>query len=263
MQNDLGRYAIKVNHFGGQVVSVIFNDIELLYLSTLSLEFKPVRGGVPVLFPQFANNGALSKHGFARNLPWIKSNEEVSSCAHRIQYSLVIEPDFNLNWPHKALLEIDLCVSPDGFKQKLTVMNAGSTSFDWTGGLHPYFAVSDLCKIEVHGLSDVKYFDCHNPIHTNPQMGKLHFDDEPCEKLFDAAPNLIIQDKQHRLAISTTEFKQWMIWNPGQSNDLADLPEDAWRSFLCVEPVIVSNPNRLNPGEVFVGEMIVGVEFSE
>jgi glucose-6-phosphate 1-epimerase len=109
----------------------------------------------------------------------------------------------------------------------------------------------------------VKYFDCHNPIHANPQMGNLHFDDEPCEKLFDAAPNMIIKDKQHRLAISTTGFKQWMIWNPGKSHDLADLPEDAWRSFLCVEPVIVSSPNRLNPGEVFIGEMSVDVEFNE
>lgn len=86
MLNDLGRYAIKVNHFGGQVVSVIFNNVELLYLSPLSSEFKPARGGIPVTFPQFANNGALSKHGFVRNLPWIKSNEEVSSFAHRIQY---------------------------------------------------------------------------------------------------------------------------------------------------------------------------------
>jgi glucose-6-phosphate 1-epimerase len=261
MQNDLGRYAIKGNHFGGQVVSVIFNDIELLYLSPLSLEFKPARGGVPVIFPQFANNGALSKHSFVRNLPWIKSNEEVSSCAHRIQYSLVIKSDFDLNWPHKALLELDLCVSPDGFIQKLTVINVGSTSFDWTGGLHPYFTVSDLCKIVVDGLSDVKYFDCHNRMNTNPQIGNLHFDGQPCEKLFDAAPNLIIQDGSHRLVISTTGFKQWMIWNPGKSHDLADLPEDAWKSFLCAEPVIVSNPDRLNPGEFFVGEMRVGVEF--
>ena len=263
MFNDHGRYAIKTNHFGGQVVSVIFNDVELLYLSHLSSEFKPARGGIPILFPQFANNCVLSKHGFARNLPWVKSNEEMSSCTHRIQYSLVIESDFHLNWPHKALLELDLCIRPDGFKQKLTVKNAGSTSFDWTGGLHPYFAVSDLCKIEVHGLRDVKYFDCHNPMHTNTQMGKLHFDDQPCEKLFYAAPNLIIQDGQNRLAISTTGFKQWMIWNPGKSHGLGDLPQDAWRSFLCVEPVIVSNSNRLNPGEVFVAEMKVGVKFME
>lgn len=260
MQNDLGRYAIKVNHFGGQVVSVIFNDIELLYLSPLNLEFKPARGGVPVLFPQFANNGALSKHGFARNLPWIKSNEEMSSCFHRIQYSLVIEPNFDLNWPHKALLELDLCVSPDGFKQKLTVMNAGTTSFDWTGGLHPYFAVSDLCKIEVDGLRDITYFDCHNPTHTNPQIGNLHFDDQPCEKLFDAAPNLIIQDKKFELVISTSGFSQWMIWNPGKMNNLADLPLDAWKSFICIEPVIVSKPNRLSPGETFVGEMAIKLQ---
>ncbi len=69
MLNDLRCCAIKVNHVDGQVLSVIFDDVELLYLSPFSSEFKPARGGVPVLFPQFANNGALSKHGFVRNLP--------------------------------------------------------------------------------------------------------------------------------------------------------------------------------------------------
>src|SRR6516225_9990491 len=29
-----------------------------------------IRGGVPVIFPQFAGEGPLPKHGFARSLPW-------------------------------------------------------------------------------------------------------------------------------------------------------------------------------------------------
>src|SRR5205823_1519128 len=45
---------------------------ERLFLSTRS-EFssgRAIRGGVPVIFPQFASEGPLPKHGFARNLPW-------------------------------------------------------------------------------------------------------------------------------------------------------------------------------------------------
>ena len=45
---------------------------EQLYLSAAS-EFRDgaaIRGGVPVVFPQFSSGGPLPKHGFARNLAW-------------------------------------------------------------------------------------------------------------------------------------------------------------------------------------------------
>lgn len=46
---------------------------ERLFLSAAS-QFRSgaaIRGGVPVIFPQFGTFGSLPKHGFARILPWI------------------------------------------------------------------------------------------------------------------------------------------------------------------------------------------------
>jgi glucose-6-phosphate 1-epimerase len=31
---------------------------------------KPIRGGIPVVFPQFGTQGPLPQHGFARNSVW-------------------------------------------------------------------------------------------------------------------------------------------------------------------------------------------------
>src|SRR5688572_25010680 len=45
---------------------------ERLFLSAAS-EFRTdaaIRGGVPVIFPQFAGRGPLPKHGFARTAEW-------------------------------------------------------------------------------------------------------------------------------------------------------------------------------------------------
>src|SRR5579862_9781304 len=45
---------------------------ERLFLSATS-EFRdgaPIRGGIPVIFPQFATEGSLPRHGFARTSQW-------------------------------------------------------------------------------------------------------------------------------------------------------------------------------------------------
>jgi glucose-6-phosphate 1-epimerase len=252
-------YRLIANNYGAQVTSAVVGDREILYLSPHSIQSGPERGGIPVLFPQFANNGPLKKHGFARQLPWIKVAEECGPHDHRIQYSLFIRPDDHSDWPHAALLEIESFVSVDGFTQTLKVTNAGLTPFEWTGGLHPYFVVDDICRTSIRGLSQVKHYDCHNPGNQYLESDLLHFDDSPCEKLFYGAPSLCIHTLNSRFSLSTKGFTEWMIWNPGKNHGLVDLPVDAWRSFVCIEPVIVSSPNKLSPGEVFVGEMRVAL----
>jgi glucose-6-phosphate 1-epimerase len=250
-------YRLISNDYGAQVTSAIIGGRELLYLSPCSIQSAPARGGVPVLFPQFASNGLLKKHGFARQLHWTKTAEEYSPHGHRITHSLFIRPDDHSDWPHAALLELESFVSVDGFTQTLKVTNAGLTPFEWTGGLHPYFVVDDICRASIRGLSQVKHYDCHNPGTQYLESDLLHFDNGPCEKIFDAAPSLCIHNSNSTISLSTKGFTQWMIWNPGKKHGLGDLPTDAWGSFICIEPVIVSSPKKLLPGEVFMGEMRV------
>src|SRR5436305_1852990 len=58
---------------GAHVTSWIpAGDGERLFLSASSA-FRPgaaIRGGVPVVFPQFSDRGPLPKHGFARTSEW-------------------------------------------------------------------------------------------------------------------------------------------------------------------------------------------------
>ena len=58
---------------GAHIVSwVPANNHELLFLSQASKfrSTEPIRGGIPVVFPQFGTFGPLSLHGFARLMPW-------------------------------------------------------------------------------------------------------------------------------------------------------------------------------------------------
>ena len=62
-----------VSLHGGQLLSWIPADgRERLFLSECAVfdGATAIRGGVPVIFPQFGARGALLKHGFARLLEW-------------------------------------------------------------------------------------------------------------------------------------------------------------------------------------------------
>src|SRR5690554_5848366 len=62
-----------VSPFGGQVLSwAPANGLDQLYLSEQAVYdgVTPIRGGVPVCFPQFSSLGKLPQHGFAQDAVW-------------------------------------------------------------------------------------------------------------------------------------------------------------------------------------------------
>lgn len=74
LRNGVGDQLVVLQH-GAQVLSWMTADgVERMYCTPrLPDTPKPVRGGVPVIFPQFNQRGpdfSLPRHGFARQLPW-------------------------------------------------------------------------------------------------------------------------------------------------------------------------------------------------
>jgi glucose-6-phosphate 1-epimerase len=73
---------------------------------------------------------------------------------------------------------------------------------------------------------------------------------------------LSLETPIHTLKLSMKGFDQWMVWNPGVTgaSALKDLPNEDWRQFVCIEPVCVSRPRLLQPGEFFEGGLHIVVE---
>lgn len=221
--------------WGGQLLHADLPDGALFYVSPWpAAPGASVRGGVPVIFPQFAAQGPLAKHGFARNLSWqvtMQSPEQVVA-------ELRIVAGSRDDWPYAADLSLVSSlrreVGRHVFEQVLSVHNPGGEPWAFAGGLHPYWAVSELSQVAVEGL----------PL---PGLGTSVID-----AWHPGGEPLLLCDGARRLRLSQQGFEGWQAWTPGPAHGLVDLPAHDWRRFLCLEPMLMT-PRWLQPGETWQG----------
>lgn len=254
---------LRITHraFGAQILDIgaAFAD-PLFYVSPVAAPADtPVRGGVPVLFPQFADTGPLQKHGFVRNRRWTLTESMASATMATVRYGLTISEDDVAAWPHRAELELSAHLTPSTLDIALKIRNSGTRAFAWTGGLHPYFAVSELTACALAGLSDCAVRDRYAPRRTRETAAQVTWDGTSCERLYDSVAPLTLQSPEATWQLAATGFDQWMIWNPGRdgAKDFADLPAADWQKFVCIEPVCVDRPVALATGESFSGTLTI------
>jgi glucose-6-phosphate 1-epimerase len=268
--NNPSNWTLEHQPFGAQLMRASFTDgkpgagaIPVLYLSPLSAGVgSPVRGGVPVLFPQFNDEGPLPKHGFVRTANW-HAGEPAGRYLLKVGSNAAQDPaDLTpADWPHAAELVLEVHTSGRELELVLNITNTGTSAFSWTGGLHPYFAVSDLLQSRLEGLGDVPIRDRFHPEITRQPAGDIRWDGQLYERLFDTASCVELHAGEARFRLSMSGFNQWMVWNPGIAGAQAmkDLPDNDWQRFVCVEPVIVQRAVRLGPGERFTGSFRIEV----
>src|SRR5690606_35669711 len=112
-------------------------DSELLFLSSKAVfdGSKPIRGGIPIVFPQFGK-GPLPQHGFARNQSWIFEKLGMNS----LKCTLEDNPQTFSQWPFKFRLEYLIeIIEENKLKTQLIVTNSDSKEFNFTSLLHTYF----------------------------------------------------------------------------------------------------------------------------
>jgi glucose-6-phosphate 1-epimerase len=227
---------------GGQVISwVDARGVERLYCSPASPLKGPqaVRGGVPVIFPQFAARGPLMRHGFARMrtwtlLPWNASAPE-ASVVLQLRNAVGDDPQ----WPHACVCTLTVCLLAQGLRMTLAIENTGSTSFPFHAALHTYLAVGDVAQTLLTGVL--------------PQGAALSLR-EPIDHIFEAvAGPLQLQSPLGGLRLEHAGFADVVVWNPGPDAGLADLPAGGHAQFACVEAAMVMQPVVLAPGAHWQG----------
>jgi glucose-6-phosphate 1-epimerase len=242
----------------------------VIFLSAKShfAEGNAIRGGVPLVFPWFAERkGGLpgGMHGFARTLPW-----EVVAAGQRadgIALSLKLLPNQttrDVGFDHFVLV-YEVVVGAT-LMLRLEVENVGNSPLTFEEALHAYYSVSDVRQIEVSGVGDTDYLDRADnakPKHQRPEA--IRFAGETDQLHLNTRSTVTISDPEwrRRIVIEKHASNSTVVWNPWQAkaSALADLGADAWPHFVCVEPAnAAENAVTAAPGTVHTMGITVRVE---
>src|SRR5471032_218830 len=203
---------------GGHLVSwVPAGGEEQLYVSPTSQygEGQAVRGGVPVIFPQFASRGTLPRHGLLRTRGW-QLGETTSHGGHaQAVLRFTANDDTRGLWPHEFEAEITVSVIGRQLDIEFAVTNTGDTSFDFTVALHSYLRTNDVLKAQLEGLQGIKYED-NTTGQWQQQWGDVTQVVGEVDRLYhNATQPLTLRELGRKLLITHADFTDVVVWNPG------------------------------------------------
>lgn len=255
-----GACAVVTLH-GGHVTSWVpaGSQPEQMYLSPTSAfaDGKAIRGGVPVIFPQFSDRGPLLRHGFARTRPWTLIDSGVDAQGAFAGLRLADDDQTRALWPHAFELDLTLRVSGRDLVMELACHNPGDAPFAFTCALHTYLRVQDIDRVHVQGLAGVLYRNCVDGSSAAQPEVELQVRGE-LDRIYHAVPGplrLVDAPAQHSVHVAQHGFEDVVVWNPGEARaaTLADLAPGGWRQMLCIEAARIAHPVQLAGGQRWSG----------
>lgn len=250
---------ISVSLHGGHVCSWRTADgIERLFLSPLTKwdGNTAIRGGIPVIFPQFASRGLLPKHGFARTAQWsLIASEAGENGDGLLHLSMSDSAESRLQFPYNFKLDLHITFSGASLNTALLVTNTGGEAFSFTCALHTYLA-AEVKQVSINGLAGSR---CEN----NVVDSRLNFDGDGILRInaevdsifFDvSAPVGLVTDDAF-VTMQQVGFTDVVVWNPwlDVSKSIADLEDDAYKHFVCIESAGIEKPLTLAAGSQWSG----------
>ncbi|EDO17755.1 hypothetical protein Kpol_1033p62 [Vanderwaltozyma polyspora DSM 70294] len=260
--------SVSILKYGATIFSWKSNGEEQLWLSTAAKldGSKPVRGGIPLVFPVFGKNEddellkQLPQHGLARNSTW-EFLGQVKSNPPTVQFGLseeIANPELTKLWPKSFSLILTVELGKDHLFTDIEIKNPSQTeSFKFNWLFHTYLRVEDIEDTFVSNLAGMttydqlladSYVDKHPVVTFHEEVDKIY-------KNVDA--DRIIQVVNRGVPIHSvkrTNLPDAVVWNPWtkKSGGMADFePKNGYLNMVCVEPGHVHDFVTLAPGETW------------
>jgi glucose-6-phosphate 1-epimerase len=227
---------------------------ERLFLSSRSGYARGVaiRGGVPVIFPQFADLGPLPKHGFARTADWTLEYQH----GGHARWALQADAATLAIWPRRFRCDLSIAFGGQDLRMELGVTNTGDQPLAFTAALHTYLRVADIDGVRLLGLQGLRYRDkTRSDMDFTEDQAALAITGEVDRIYLDAPAQVTMIEGDRRLLVEQQGFTDTVVWNPGADKGaaLADMEEQGYRRMLCVEAAVAARPVQLAPGERWSG----------
>lgn len=209
---------------------------------------KPIRGGIPVCWPWFANHPTdpgKPAHGFARISQWnILGSEVISAGVTRLRLGLTDTAATLALWPHPFQLELTVTVG-SALQVELLIRNPGETAFTCTDALHSYFSISNSAGITITGLEGVAYLDKVAGYQRREQIGPITISGETDRVYLDTSADCLIVDPgwQRQIRVAKQGSRTTVVWNPWieKAEQMADFGAEEYRQMVCVETANAAN----------------------
>ena len=231
----------------------------LLFVSAVS-DFssdKPIRGGVPLIFPWFGPREGQLAHGFARMTEWtLTETSLLPAGAVSLLFSL----------PAVEFYEVGFRVTvADRLTMELLVVNTGARDAVFETCLHTYFQVSAIDVISITGLRNASYFDKVNNATCLEIYPTISIGCEVDRVYFDTSTTVGIVDPgfERKIWIEKSGSTSTVVWNPWieKSKRMPDFGDDEYQQMVCVESGnVAKNQITLPPGERAEMKVVVSSE---
>ncbi|KAI9889091.1 MAG: hypothetical protein M1814_005815 [Vezdaea aestivalis] len=239
---------------------------------------KPVRGGIPLVFPVFGPppksghpTSSLSQHGFARSSRWEYLGKSTSESKGSTGADDSIQLDFGLgtseaskSWPYQFGLQYSVTLSAASLRTNLVVRNEGKEGFDFQCLLHTYLRVKDISGVSVKGLNAPFTEKAVSPPSTNAASAEPITIGKEVDRVYTSVPKdstiTVAEGTAPRFEITRENLDDVVVWNPWieKSAGMGDFaPKDGYKTMLCVEAGVVKDWQKLEAGETFEGGQII------
>jgi glucose-6-phosphate 1-epimerase len=189
---------------------------------------KAIRGGVPVIFPQFAEQGTGLRHGFARVSDWHLLDSGVEDGEAIALFTLAeedLKPEYTRAWRHLFSLALRVGIKANTLSMQLEVRNTGEDPLPFAAALHTYYLVDDIAKVRVMGVAP-------DELSIDGNFDKIYR---------DVGGEIAIETGAGALQVSQSGFTDAVVWNPGAADAaaLSDMEDAEYKRFVCVEPAVL------------------------
>eukprot|EP00118_Oscarella_pearsei_P006886 m.32227 g.32227 ORF g.32227 m.32227 type:complete len:274 (+) comp31606_c1_seq1:445-1266(+) len=218
---------------------------------------KAIRGGIPIVFPNFGPWDLGPQHGFARNTPWRVASETTINESGSASMTFELEDSEHTRsmWNFKFKITYTVIVGDKQLETNLDIKNIGTDLFDFTTLLHTYFRVPDVTKSAVDGLKGCKMFDkVHKETRTEErELVTVSSETDSVYEGTSQVHHITGGSGGKTITVVKKNLPDTVIWNPwaDKASAMSDFGDDEYPLMICVEAGHVACRYKLSPQQTF------------